>query len=172
MPKCALPDHLKNLRHTDWPWPLSYLPRSINAFGPRCGRGSDGYKPWPPRLIKGKGVSRWETSGAKSIIHIPMLDNATIGPEIYGRTFRVFENGKEKIVRLEWRELTWPFTEEEANIYFPSTIQSYSPQGYMTMEPWYKSSWNQGMYFVRMGYRNDALDIYYNYGPYAGVNFE
>jgi hypothetical protein len=36
MPKECLPDHLKDAKHTDWLWPLSLLPRSINAF---CGLG-------------------------------------------------------------------------------------------------------------------------------------
>ena len=36
MSKECLPDHLKDERHTDWPWPFSYVPRAWNAS---CGDG-------------------------------------------------------------------------------------------------------------------------------------
>lgn len=36
MPKECLPEHLRDERHTDWPWPLSYIPRAWNAY---CGLG-------------------------------------------------------------------------------------------------------------------------------------
>ena len=32
MSRKALPDHLKDERHLDWPWPLSYIPRSWTSF--------------------------------------------------------------------------------------------------------------------------------------------
>jgi len=36
MPRECLPDHLKDAKHTDWPWPFSYIPRAWNAY---CGQG-------------------------------------------------------------------------------------------------------------------------------------
>ena len=39
----CLPDHLKDKKHDDWPWPFRYVPRSWTAF---CGK-DPGYKPIP-----------------------------------------------------------------------------------------------------------------------------
>lgn len=172
MPKSALPEHLKDRLHNDWPWPLSYLPRGISAFGPRCGKGNPGYKPWPPKLVAGKSVTRWESSGAESRIIIPELNDVKIDPSIYGKTFKaVDQNGKELTVTLEWRELTWPFSEADRMMYSPSTIQ-VSKKGWLKMEPSFFVQWDADDYFLRYGFRPDHLDEYYNWGPYLGRNTE
>ena len=173
MPKSALPDHLKNKKHNDWPWPLSYLPRGINAFGPRCGKGNSGYKPWPPKLEEGKSVTRWESSGAQSRIIIPELDGVTIDPSVYGRTVKAIEEGsnREFLVKLEWRELVWPFSEADKLVYSPSTIQ-ISKKGWLKMNPSFFVQWDKDDYFFRNGFRPDHLDEYYNFGPYLGRNTE
>ena len=47
--KDCLPEHLRDAKHDDWPWPFKYLPRSINAFcgmGPRWWIG-EGYQSKP-----------------------------------------------------------------------------------------------------------------------------
>lgn len=174
MPKEALPPHLQNKKHNDWPWPLSYLPRSINAFGPRCGEGNAGYKPWPPRIVEGKSVTRWESSGAESRILIPALENVHIDASVYGKTYDAIETAGQKRefkVTLEWRELFWPFSEADKMMYSPSTIQ-ISKKGWLKMEPSFFVQWDADDYFFRWGYRPDHLDVYYNYGPYLGRNTE
>jgi len=172
----ALPDHLKKKKHNDWPWPMSYLPRSVNAYGPRAPKDSPRYKPWPPRLVEGKSVTRWESSGADSIIIIPDLINKKITDKIYGKTYEAIEEngptpGRKINVLLEWRELEWPFTPKDRAMYSPSTIQ-ISPKGWLKMNPSFFVQWDNKDYFWRWGYRPDHLDIYYNYGPYAGRETE
>jgi hypothetical protein len=174
MPKEALPEKLREKRHNDWIFPLSLIPRGWNAFGPRCGKGNPGYLPWPPRIIQGKSVTRWESTGAKSIILIPELEGVRIDSSIYGRTVEAIEtNGPERKfkVKLEWRELIWPFSEEDEAMYSPSTIQ-ISPKGWLKMEPSFFVQWDAGDYFCRWGDRPDHLDKYYNRGPYLGRNTE
>jgi len=172
----ALPNHLKNQKHNDWIWPLSYLPRSVNAFGPRASKDSPRYRPWPPRIVEGYGVTRWESSGADSIILIPELSGKKITDSIYGKSFEATElngpaPGRKIAVLLEWRELEWPFSTKDMAMYMPSTIQK-SRKGYLRTEPYHYVQWRDGKYFFRYGYRCDSLDIYYNFGPYAGRNTE
>lgn len=48
--KQALPPHLRERRHDDWPWPLSYTPRWVNAYageGPEWPQGVP-QQPIPP----------------------------------------------------------------------------------------------------------------------------
>jgi hypothetical protein len=201
MPKCALPSHLREKLHNDWPWPLSKLPRSINAFGPRCAGaacecGGKGYRPWPPRLVRGRGVARWENTGASSILEIPDLVSREVkAADVYGSTFTAIERNpghpnfnQAGSVVLSWREAAvirvtsapagaWNFPGLiiEENLYSPSTIQEFSPAGWMELEPIFKT-WHRDAFGktpnYRIGYRPDHLDGYYNNGPYAGLNFE
>jgi hypothetical protein len=174
MSKCSVPDHLKEKLHNDWPFPMSRLPRSINARGPRCPKGSPGYLPWPPKLIKGKSVTRWESSGADSRIIIPELEGVEVDQSIYGKTFKAIETAgerKEFMVTLEWKELKWPFSLKDKMMYSPSAIQ-ISKKGWLKMEPSYFVKWENGKYFFRYGHRPDHLDIYFNWGPYLGRNTE
>ena len=125
MPKSALPDHLKERKHNDWIFPLSLLSRGVNAFGPRCGKGNSGYKPWPPKIVEGKSVTRWETSGADSIVIIPSLEDVKIDASVYGKVYKAIDErtGAELKILLEWREIEWPFSEKDKRMYSPSTIQ-------------------------------------------------
>lgn len=191
MPKCALPDHLKEKSHNDWPWPFSKIDRAFSAYGPRCPIGSSGYKSWPPKLIKGKGIVRWENNFANSIIYIPALEGKEItGDDVYGKEFEAFETKELKPikVKLDWRELTWDEIQSGVQLYFPSALQKYSMEGYLKMSPWYYSQWKilkqrefteksdgeDTVLFLRMGYRNDALDLYYNKSliATAGLHWE
>lgn len=192
MPKCALPYHMKDKKHKDWPWPFSKIDRSWNAYGPRCARGSEGHLPWPPRLVKGKGVARWESAAAYSIIEIPELADKTIsGKDFYGRDWWVIErrNGHpdfglgKRVYFPRWSEsvvtVEIDYDREiisvEPDAYSPSALQKFSPCGYMKLDPSYYAVWKilkkkethdgQGedtVLFARSRYRPDHLDLYYN----------
>ena len=155
---CALPHHLKGKKHNDWLWPLSYMPRSYNARGPRC-TGREGYIPWPPILVEGFGVSRWETSKAESIIEIPELRYRKItDKDVYGKKFEAIERNpgniyfnKTIIVNFpQWEEARvidehvspkiW-LTHVKPNYYHPSALQKFSSSGYLLLEPYYYSKW-------------------------------
>lgn len=186
MPLCALPDHLKEKKHNDWIWPLSYIPRGANAFGPRCGKGNKGYLPWPPKLVEGKGVARWESDGATSIIEIPSLANIEIkAKDVYGREFTYIERnvgrpdcGKIGLVTLSWTE--------GMNIegqYHPSALQKFSNEGWMRLDPDYYAWWkvlerrepkkDDIVMFHRRGFRVDSLDQFYNFSlGFFGLRWE
>jgi hypothetical protein len=180
--KCALPDHLKEKKHDDWPFFLRWIPRSANVKGPRCGKGSPGYLPWPPLLIEGKGVSRWETDGATSIIEIPDLANRTVkGSDVYGQTFSVIERkgGHPQYGQVRDITLSWVEGMEIEGQYSPSAVQKFSREGWMKLDPGYSCGWRQlkkgkeePVLFWRYGWRPDHLDIYYNFGPFAGLKYE
>jgi hypothetical protein len=55
MPKSCLPEHLKNERHRDWPWPFKYIPRAWNAF---CGKGPADIRGWKDPIPL-PGMYRW-----------------------------------------------------------------------------------------------------------------
>lgn len=184
---CALPDHLKERLHNDWPGPLKELPRSLNARGPRCGQGNPGYLPWPPKLVEGFGVARWETDGATSIIEIPALANRYVDSSIYGQTFEVIERkpGHPNFGQKWMQTLTWVEGLHEGQ-YSPSALQKFSIKGWIRLSPDYRSSWKilirreepgketgeDTVKFSRTGFRPDTLDLYYNFGPMAGLKWE
>ena len=197
MPKCALPDHLKNRKHGDWIWPLSYISRGWSAFGPRCpGRdcqvcNGKGYRPWPPKLVEGKGVTRWENAGASSILYIPSLSDKIINPDFYGTNIRAWEtNPANPYFNTEkWVSIKWEIGNTSPNMYFPSALQRWSRFGYLRMTPRYWTIWKvikqkenpfkstrvtgeNKVLFWRNGYRNDALDVYYNNGPMLGLQMD
>ena len=168
MPKCALPDHLREKLHTDWPFFARWIPRGWSAFGPRCGMGNEGYKSWPPVLVRGHGVSRWESDGAESIIEIPYLSNITVwGSDIYGKTFRVIEtNPNNKFFNTEF-DLVLDYKEGlYQKTYSPSAIQEFSPLGNMHLYPKYECYWkvlsDKWTLNVSHGFRPDHVDLYYN----------
>jgi hypothetical protein len=169
MPKCALPDHLKDKKHNDWIWPLSYIPRSANAKGPRCGKGKPGYLSWPPHLIEGYDVTRWEWSDR--------LGNHTHG------IINDFKNKKinSSIYQSRWdiKDLNTGKTHKNVDLihadWWPSIIQEYSEYGWLKLDPTFQCGWRTKpwwkKYYWRWGWRPD-FDYYYNWGPYAGRNFE
>lgn len=159
MPKCALPPHLKNKTHSDWPWPMSYFKRSINAFGPRCGEGNKGYKPWPPRLVRGFNVTRWEWSdleGNSNEIYIPAFQDKFITDEVYNeKQEAIFPNGIKKFLSLR-------------NGWFPSIIPTRPEKGWLLTDPWHYAKWDQRpgwkKFYYRVGFRSD-FECYYNFTP-------
>jgi len=182
MPICALPDHLKDKKHNDWCWPFKNIPRGSNAYGPRCPGitcpicHGKGFRPWPPILIKGFGVSRWEGTGeGHSIIHIAKLDDIFVtGDDVYGNVFDGIEMNPAldpgHIVRVKL---------VRGSGYSPSAIQEFSTHGYEILEPYYVAKWMKWTKTLwpnyRNGYRPDHNDMYYNYSkivPYAGLHFE
>lgn len=184
MAKCALPPHLAEKRHSDWIWPMSLIPRAWNAFGPRCGEGNEGYKPWPPLFVKGHGVSRWENDGASSIVYIPMFDHLTIsGADIYGRKFRAIEMAKGNKFYDTEIEVYLRYEEGmNTGLYSPSALQKFSDSGWMVLEPHYYACWKvlkripdgeDIVAFHRRGFRPDHCDIYYNRSvAYFGLHWE
>jgi len=158
MSDLALPPHLRGRKHNDWPWPFKGISRGWNAKGPRA-KGTQDYLPWPPILVEGKGVSRWETAGGKSIVHIPGLDHVQVkGSDLYGldwngvemnpgnprfhepvqirltqRTSNVFDVWDESIDK--WVQVCDP------DSYSPSALQKFSPKGWMRLSPDYYSQW-------------------------------
>jgi hypothetical protein len=85
------------------------------------------------------------------------------GLKNYGKNFRV------KITK-------------EQDSYHPSAIQTFSKKGYLKTDPEFYVSWNYFFrfgggktpkgYFHRKGMRPDSLDMYYNSGPYLGLQPE
>lgn len=187
MPRCALPDkivhdpkgnevNLKDARHWDWPWPMSYFKRAINAFGPRCEMGTKGYRAWPPTLVEGYGVARWEYKDGNnhSIIFIPQFANKRITDSVYGKTYEAVEKnqGDDKWVHVHL---------SKGSGYSPSALQRFSMKGYVQLSPWYISQWyklktveNGEDYYLfhREGYRPDHNDRYYNWGPMLGLKMD
>jgi len=178
MPRCALPEHLKDKRHTDWVWPLSYIKRSFNAFGPRCEQGTKGFRPWPPTLVEGYGVSRWEMDGdGHSIIEIPSFSERKINEDVYDRVHDAIEKNPGHPGYDKWHRVRLIKGEG----YSPSALQKFSKKGWMKLEPWYIAQWRHIkkveddedlVFFHREGYRPDHQDIYYNWGPMLGLHFE
>ena len=194
MPKCALPDkivtnkdgekvNLKDRLHDDWIWPLSKISRGWNAKGPRCGEGNPGYKKWPPRLVEGKSVVRWQKSGDKGEILIPSFNEKYLTSEFVTDL---------KVLAVDVDSDSITFMEQafvNLNDYIPSTIQKYgSTKGWMKLDCGFQCGWRMIrrrempgktkeqtgedlVWYWRFGWRPDILDEYYNYGPYAGLNW-
>lgn len=162
MPKCALPPHLQDRLHNDWIWPLSRVSRGFNAKGPRCGEGSPGYLPWPPKLVEGFDCTRWEWADLKGNhkeVYIPSFAGKEINASVYGLLWET-ENGD----LIDFKDGWWP-----------SIIQYKSEAGYLKLNPSFQCAWRTKpdwrRYYWRWGWRPD-FDLYYNWGPFAGRNFE
>lgn len=181
----ALPAHLREKRHNDWIWPMSKIRRSWNARGPRVGVLKPGYLQWPPKLIEGRGVTRWENDGASSIIEIPALERK-VTSDVYGEVFRAYEKnegnpfyGKSFDVLIEYKiNGTGKDGEIKSDTlnYSPSALQKFSDGGYMILSPTYKT-WHKSLFGKSpnygVGWRPDHVDIYYNFRHfYGGLNFE
>lgn len=128
--------------------------------------------------------------GAKSIIEIPDLANrAVTSNDVYNRIWTAIERNpdspnynKEVKIVLLWDEVIAPH-EKESKLYHPSALQKFSDNGWMRCEPYYYAKWKvlkrydsrdkeDLVLFYRTGYRMDSYQIYYNWGPYAGLHFE
>lgn len=197
MSDLALPIHLRGKLHNDWPFPFNGIPRGWNAKGPREPKDSKDYLPWPPKLVQGKGVARWESARADSIILIPEFVTATIDQSIYGKEYKAIEMNpgrpdfqKEKIVRLDWEEAKVWDSNGTQNVqpdnYSPSALQKFSPKGWMKLEPFYHSEWrvlkkrelpvwpetgDDKVLFFRRGNRPDHADSYYNVDKIIPIGF-
>lgn len=163
----ALPPHLANYQgtgkvklHTDWPPLLRLIPRSWNARGARVRTDSEGYLRWPPVLVEGRDVTRWENTGATSILFLPDLIDETIkGSDVYGRTHKVIETNRGNKRFKEEFDLFFPHPMEahvydvlkknglyelccSPNDYSPSALQKFSwGSGFVELKPYYKSKW-------------------------------
>ncbi|KKM92803.1 hypothetical protein LCGC14_1214780 [marine sediment metagenome] len=193
----ALPEHLKNWKgtgkvklHNDWPPLLNKIPRSFNSFGPLA-EGKPGFRSWPPKLVEGKGITRWENAGASSILYIPSLEDKTIDDSFYGTKIRAWETNPG---HPNYREEIWILLDYEEGrldpyMYSPSALQRWSPQGFLRMSPHYWSCWfvlkkneipflpttvtkENKVLFWRNGFRPDHLCRYYNVGPMLGLQMD
>lgn len=190
---CALPEHMRERLHNDWPWPMSKLPRSLNARGPRCKGsacvcGGQGFKAWPPKLVKGFGVARWESNGAGSILEIAGFANVWIDAGVYGQEVIGVERnpghpnfGAKTLVKLDWHAMPWADIDGGLAAYSPSALQKFSDKSWMQLDPGYTAGHrlikrgqdgDDKALFWRYGWRPDHVDVYYNFGPYAGLKFE
>lgn len=158
MSETALPPHLRGKLHGDWLWPFNKISRGWNAAGPRPGPFGPDYLPWPPRLVRGRGVSRWEDPGARSILHIPALDNIEInGDSVYNRSWLATEMAEGHPDFMKAKDVFFP-PWEPANVYdmkvnghyvqycepghySPSALQKFSQKGWMKLEPHYHAKW-------------------------------
>lgn len=142
----------------------------MNASGPRCLKdlcecGGSGFEAWPPKLEEGRDVTRWENSGAGSILYLPDLKGRLIGPsEVYGRQHRAIEmneghpNFREEFLVSfpDWREnivvdvqsgvdaAGEPLYIQDVtpNDYSPSALQKFSLDGgFVKLSPTYTSRW-------------------------------
>ena len=207
MSDLALPPHLRGRLHNDWAiWPFNKISRGWNAAGPRPPKDAKDYMAWPPKLVEGRGISRWETAGGDSIIHIPALDNCQItGAKFYGRNWLCVEMNPGKPDFMKSRDIFFPAW-QEAHVYdtpdpdrpgkfiqhcapdnySPSALQKFSKQGYMELEPDYKSWWkvlkkrelpvwpetgDDRVMFYRAGNRPDHVDCYYNCDKIIPIGF-
>jgi hypothetical protein len=163
---CALPPHMRDYKgtgkvqpHQDWIGPLSWIPRSWNAAGPRCGQGRPGYECWPPILLEGVGVARWEGPRAESVVFIPELEKAHVRMgDVYGKAWLAQEMQPGRPDYLQWKTVTLQMEEvkvkdallggggyittfEPAGVYSPSALQKFSREGWMRLSPRYYSRW-------------------------------
>lgn len=175
----SLPFNLRNYKrtgkpknHDDWFIPIGKLiPRSWNATGPRCGKGNPGYEAWPPRLIEGYDVTRWENAGATSILFFPGLMKEHVNASsLYGKSYGCIETNSSNpnfrqagIIKIDWSEAAVedvPVFDDQKNpvldpwgqmtyrtvvtpnIYSPSALQKFSGgNGFLKMEPGYTCHW-------------------------------
>jgi len=157
----ALPPHLRGKLHNDWIWPLNKISRGWNAAGPRSERFQNDWRPWPPMLVEGKGVSRWEAAGGHSILHIPGLDKERVqGQMVYGRSWLAIEMNPGHPEFLKAKDVYLPPVKEarvwdipdqsnpgkfiqmiDPDQYSPSALQKFSKEGWMKMYPYYHAEW-------------------------------
>ncbi len=170
----ALPHKLWNMRHDDHGWPSCHNWRGWDARGPRAGEGHPKYFPPLPKLVKGRGISRWMSLGDYSILEIPLFSDykqewteATIPDtlEVIERRQGHPDDGKTFTITKEFLLAT----------YAPSPLQKFSNKSYLEVYPTHKSYhimlnrtedvYGNGpddtVYFWRYGWRWDSYDQYY-----------
>ena len=140
----ALPKHLRYKLHNDWPfWPLTKVPRELNAFGPRSKRRPFNWRRFPILLI-GYNVPRWMDAYDKEV-KVCDAENRWVFLRKYPDCG---PSPLQKFGGFSW-QITWPLhfalslADDEGNCKF----------------------------LFRIGCRWDSLDVYYNIGPYAGLEW-
>lgn len=185
---CALPHHMWNRRQDDRPWPLSRQFRGSNAVGPRAKEHgiTAKFTPTPPKLVKGRGISRWMAPRDLSVLEIPELDdykkvwtpdNLPPSIEVIERKGSLPNTGKK--VRITKIYLM--------NNYGPSSLQKFSDKSKLLRSPWHFSQHKllerrerlgvsrdltgaDRVAFYRIGGRWDSLDGYIvKNAVYAGL---
>ena len=170
----ALPHKMWNMRHDDHGWPTCHNWRGDDSFGPRAGVGHPKYFPPLPKLVKGRGISRWMTGGDTSIIEIPLFNDYKVE-----WTEATIPDTLEVIERRDGHPQdgqTFTITKEHllAN-YAPSPLQKFSDKSYLETYPTHKSYHvmirrtedvhgngpDDSVYFWRVGWRWDSYDGYY-----------
>lgn len=162
MSDLALPPHLRGRVHNDWPWPFNRIKRGWNAKGSRPDILAEDYLTWPPKLVEGYDVTRWENTGASSIVFLKDLANRRILPtNVYGKKHKAVETaagnpnfGKEIEIFIDyWKPGKVSDDPDpnnpgryiqkcEPNDYSPSALQKFSTgSGYMRLDPLYTAKW-------------------------------
>jgi hypothetical protein len=159
--KAALPDNLKDKLHTDWPGPLSKVPRALTAFKWRQ----------PPILLLGKNVIRWDTAEPKdvNVLTYPFGKGWLFRPQ--GEWRPVINNkeyGPNAIQKIQgtWTwgfHITWPL-----GIHFYAKLWKYKEP---TPEELAKGYDGVRIVYFRVGGRWDSWDDYYNLGFFIGATF-
>lgn len=151
MPKCDLPEHLRERKHNDWPIGLKWVPRGWNAFSHRC----SGWRKVPILLV-GYNCTRWMTPGDRDVIHVLSKTGLSFGG------INMPDYGPSPLQKFsKWGfSLVWPLHFEFHYIIGDSTIE-YSNQGVIIS--------GDKVLLFRIGARWDSYDSYYNIGPYIGL---
>lgn len=158
MSELALPPHLRGRLHEDWIWPLNQIPRGWNAYGPREEKSAQDYRPWPPRLIEGRGVARWEMANGSVVFLHDLVNKRVDADDVYGKMWNAVEMNpgmpdfyKPKVVHIpKWEEATLTEVQQPDGTlkisvvpdnYSPSALQKFSRVGWMRLDPDYYSRW-------------------------------
>ena len=144
---CALPKHMWNWQQDDRVWPMCHEFRGENAYGPRAkglvvkGKTYDIMKkfiPTPPKLVKGRGISRWMTVKDTSVIEIPLFDD-------YEKTWTP-ENIPEELEVIERNPGHPDYTKKKQMAkaqllkdYAPTALQKFSDKSKLLRDPWHFS---------------------------------
>jgi len=184
----ALPHHMWGWKQNDRVWPMCQEYRGKNAFGPRAQTiFPPKYKSIPPKLVKGRGISRWISAEDKSILHVPMFQNYSRiwYPNNLPDIIEGFETQRNenylKPIRFRRKDFV--------RLYGPSSLQKFSDRSYLVRDPYHisshrmikrreqlhvskKETGEDTVWLWRFGWRFDSLDNYYvKKAVYVGWNW-
>ena len=101
----CLPEHLRVARHTDWIWPLSYVPRSWTAY---CGEGPAKNHGWKEDIpVPGTKTWHWKDKNGK-------------WRPYFAKTWKMRKDGRAWHFRVGFR---WDKVDGYYNLVFPFTMK-------------------------------------------------
>jgi len=185
----ALPHKMWNMRHDDHIWPWCKKFRGEDAYGYRAGEGHPKYMPELPKLVEGRGISRWISLHDLSRVEVPKFND-------YGNKWTI--NNMPEIIEFYERNPKNPnygkdlLKYQKKNflaIYAPSSLQKFSKRSYLLRDP-HHISWHymikkreqigvskdktgpDTVAFHRRGNRWDSIDGYMIKGAwYSGLRW-